>query len=805
MISTDGFNSSLFLNFFFSVFPLLIEDYRRVEKLVIKIIHTKARMKFLKKCLDEKVVPASMNWLWKLNKDVPFPVEAISQLRLSIKKLQCDVDTYYFNLRRNRRNLRSKVNDASYWSKIQQIINNVRDYQRDKKEHVLSIKLGNLIKSSPWTRYSKPNNVFNLSNYQVSLEQKQLLSYGLNFALPHESKHLIDYVETLEKHQHDSNKAGYNFIFMNLNSIFNNLKENQFDYLPRRFHHALNDLKRNNSIRISKADKGGKIVIMDFSEYTTKMYSMLSDKSVYKKLKVDPLKNMQSNFNFKLKEIMYSYKCQSLKTFISRLPSLPYLYGLPKIHKKNVPMRPIISNCGSPSYNLSKWLAKQLSPVLGSFSKAHLRHNQDLLDFLRSIKPGEDRFISFDVVSLFTNVPVKPTLDFLQRKLLSLNLKFDVPVECLIDLVDLCLDQSCFQFENDFYEQIFGTSMGNPLSPIISCLFLEYLETEKFPLYKGIKPTFWKRYIDDALCLVPPNFDLEKFLKFLNSLYPTIKFTFEWEHENKIAFLDVLIHRSAEFLKFSVYRKPTNAENYLHFFSFSALQIKLGIAQSLFLRAFRVCDKEFLDLEIEHVKKVLTTVAYPDWVLNKALFKARKTHFRTLFKKNNQYKKNEIEASKLIVVPFTPILNNVQSSLGVHSTKIVFSYKNKMQTNLTKNKPKSKILKGVYEIPCGDCSKKYIGETGRDLQKDRIKEHQNDIRNRKVESGVAQHANIQNHEFKFKDAKIIFPCSRPQKRKIIESALIQHYEDEGLSCNLNSGFSPHNVLLSHYIRQVVKL
>ena len=319
MISTDGFNSSLFLNFFFSVFPLLIEDYRRVEKLVIKIIHTKARMKFLKKCLDEKVVPASMNWLWKLNKDVPFPVEAIWQLRLSIKKLQCDVDTYYFNLRRNRRNLRSKVNDASYWSKIQQIINNVRDYQRDKKEHVLSIKLGNLIKSSPWTRYSKPNNVFNLSNYQVSLEQKQLLSYGLNFALPHESKHLIDYVETLEKHQHDSNKAGYNFIFMNLNSIFNNLKENQFDYLPRRFHHALNDLKRNNSIRISKADKGGKIVIMDFSEYTTKMYSMLSDKLVYKKLKADPLKNMKSNFNFKSKKLCILINVIPLKPLLLRL------------------------------------------------------------------------------------------------------------------------------------------------------------------------------------------------------------------------------------------------------------------------------------------------------------------------------------------------------------------------------------------------------------------------------------------------------------------------------------------------------
>ena len=87
-----------------------------------------------------------------------------------------------------------------------------------------------------------------------------------------------------------------------------------------------------------------------------------------------------------------------------------------------------------------------------------------------------------------------------------------------------------------FYEQIFGLSMGNPLSPVISCLFLEYLETEKLPLYKGIKPKFWKRYVDDVLCLVPPNFELESFLSFINSLHPTIKFTFEWENDNKIPF-----------------------------------------------------------------------------------------------------------------------------------------------------------------------------------------------------------------------------------------------------------------------------
>ena len=124
------------------------------------------------------------------------------------------------------------------------------------------------------------------------------------------------------------------------------------------------------------------------------------------------------------------------------------------------------------------------------FSDSLLKHNQDLLEFFLNVVLGDDQFIYFDVSSLFTNVPLQPALEFWERKLLASSFEFDVPIECLIDLVKLCLNQSYFQFEDGFYEQIFGLSMGNPLSPVISCLFLEYLETEKLPLYKGIKPKF---------------------------------------------------------------------------------------------------------------------------------------------------------------------------------------------------------------------------------------------------------------------------------------------------------------------------
>ena len=248
---------------------------------------------------------------------------------------------------------------------------------------------------------------------------------------------------------------------------------------------ALKSLKNEKSIRISKADKGGKIVIVDKNDYDQKMKMLLDDPPVYKKLAENPLSNMQTEFNKGLTEICKKYDNvkDHLKSFNSRLPSLPYMYGLPKIHKENVPYRPIISNVNSPSYKLAKWLSKQLSKSLGKFSDAHIKHNVEILEFLKNITPGKNKFISFDVKSLFTNVPLDVTLDFLKRKLPTLSIDFDMPVECLIELIELCLKNPCFQYGDNFYAQIFGIGMGNPLSCVLANLFLEHVESELLPAY----------------------------------------------------------------------------------------------------------------------------------------------------------------------------------------------------------------------------------------------------------------------------------------------------------------------------------
>ena len=503
-------NTECFLRFLFAILPNVVGEVRKSERLNLKIIKAKARRQFLRNCLEEKVVPRSMKWVWRSNSDDPFPPLAAQQLKLAITELKEEINNIFFKLRKSKRNLHSLIGDENLWKQLQAELSKVSDIKRVNAHLDYRDKLEKLIEGSPWFKLSNPNNVVNLSSKPLSKAQIELLGYGVNFSLPHQKSSFFDFIGHLDKNKSNIDSVNYNVIFMNLDQIFNSLKNDYNNYIPKRYRLALKELKRDESIRIGKADKGTKMVIMDQDQYVSKINNLLNDKNVYKIVEKSPLTMMQQEFNKGLKLIIKKYDIDQLKIYTSRLPSLPYLYGQPKIHKKDVPLRPIVSNVNCPSYKLAKWLAKELSPLLGNFSPSHLKHNTDLLNRLKNIIPKKQKFISFDVASLYTNVPVKPTLDFIKRKLPSLkNVDLKMPNDCYIDLIELCLRNSFFQIEDEFFEQIFGLMMGSPLSAILGNLFLEHIESEFLHLFPGIQPSFWLRYVDHVISVVKPDFDLD--------------------------------------------------------------------------------------------------------------------------------------------------------------------------------------------------------------------------------------------------------------------------------------------------------
>ena len=150
---------------------------------------------------------------------------------------------------------------------------------------------------------------------------------------------------------------------------------------------------------------------MDTKDYEQKISELLED-SVYKKLNKDPTATWERKVMNELKKLSDESSIEPglrdrLRPIASRPPKF---YGLTKIHKPDVPLRPIASCIGSPTYNLAKYMTRLISPLCGKIP-SFVKNSQHFVEMIREMKLEENEVLeSFDVKSLFTNVPVDKEL-----------------------------------------------------------------------------------------------------------------------------------------------------------------------------------------------------------------------------------------------------------------------------------------------------------------------------------------------------------------------------------------------------------
>ena len=238
----------------------------------------------------------------------------------------------------------------------------------------------------------------------------------------------------------------------------------------------------------------------------------------------------------------------------------------PKIHKPDTPLRPIVSSCGSITYGVAKELAKILKPLVGK-SPHHITSTQDFVEQVKHITLAQGECLSsYNVSVLFTSVPVDPALDTIKDLLgkdHTLKERTVLAVSDIILLLEFCLKNTYFSFQDQFYEQVEGAAMGSPVSPIVANLYIEYLEQKALSTAPHT-PRFWHRYVDDTF-VIHKEVNKQGFLQHINSVELAIKFTVEDNKEDgSIPFLDTIVKPEVDdTLSITVYRKPTHTDQYL--------------------------------------------------------------------------------------------------------------------------------------------------------------------------------------------------------------------------------------------------
>ena len=320
--------------------------------------------------------------------------------------------------------------------------NNIYDKEEVNLNDSVSDRLSNAA-SSEGNRY-KANfvspNVINLSKRNLVKDKISLLSKGLQFVPTpkHFNKALllkeelenfgrkrlkwffrnderqfnINPVKQKSKFNPRKNDAAIEFYLNRLDEEILSLdKKISYSNLTKGERNDLHSLKDDTSIIIKEADKGSGAAVWDREDYLAETKKQLDDKDVYQELRdvKGPLEKITKKVIRKLKN-RGDISHETIDYFSVNNPKLGRFYLHPKIHKRlhDVPGRPIISNSGFYTENISSFIEYHLKPLAQNV-KSYIKYTNDFLSKLASLPPLPDDVIlcTIDVVGLYIDLMMR--------------------------------------------------------------------------------------------------------------------------------------------------------------------------------------------------------------------------------------------------------------------------------------------------------------------------------------------------------------------------------------------------------------
>ena len=234
--------------------------------------------------------------------------------------------------------------------------------------------------------------VINRSSYTLKPSEKSLLERGLNFAVSPDNVPVRDYVTAIEKACKlvGPTSETAQIIRSDCTKILKSAVPPPSN-ITRDERRSLKTLRNNNDIMILPADKGRAVVVMDKQEYKDKIQEILSDEKTYVQLKKDPTNSYASKLINVIKPMKDkgSLPWDKYRLIYPTSSEPPRFYGLPKIHKTTVPLRPIVSSIGSITYQAARFVANILAPIVGK-TDYHLNNSKDLIKKLTDMELHED-------------------------------------------------------------------------------------------------------------------------------------------------------------------------------------------------------------------------------------------------------------------------------------------------------------------------------------------------------------------------------------------------------------------------------
>ncbi|XP_072025236.1 uncharacterized protein [Amphiura filiformis] len=323
--------------------------------------------------------------------------------------------------------------------------------------------------------------VVNKSDRELNDDEKSLLAKGMNYAVSPTSIPTIDLITGVElacnkltdKTEKDQVRAEAVKVIGSSHAPKSNLTPGE--------RKAMKNLRTDESVTILPSDKGRCTVVLNTTDHKQKVDDLLSDANTYTLLKRDPTRKYKEQLRGILKRLCDSDRITKAQYYLL-MPSsdtVPRFYGLPKVHKPLSPLRPIVSSIGSVTYQVAKFVADIIAPLVDQ-SPHHIKNSADFAERMGNLTLHEGEImVSYDVTGLFTNTPVPDALRVIRRRLeedVTLPDRTTLSVDDVMELLTFCATSTYMMGLGKIYQQREVFAMGFPVSPLASNIFMEWFE-----------------------------------------------------------------------------------------------------------------------------------------------------------------------------------------------------------------------------------------------------------------------------------------------------------------------------------------
>ena len=373
---------------------------------------------------------------------------------------------------------------------------------------------------------------------------------------------------------------------------------------------------------IQKADKGSAIVLLSRHNYVAEVKRQLNNPENYQYLGASGIARSTREEIIPILQTLHhtGYLTKAELAYLSGPEDFrPRLfYTLPKIHKPQhkwtipgvlPPGRPIVSDVGSETYRVSRYLDYFLRPL----ACKHPSYIKDSFDFAKlidelTIPPGAI-LVTADVESMYTNIAHEPGMAAVEACLESNPVTLDSedgpqmkrpPTYSFMKLLELCLTRNDFYFDGEFFTQRKGVSMGKIFAPNLANIFMaqwenRMLHQDSLSRASVEAPHTYKRFLDDIFMIWTHGPQaLQRFMTYLNQSDPCITLTEEWSFTS-VDYLDMTLYIDPDEpsrIQRKVYHKPTDTLELLRTDSHHPRHTFKGLVRSQIIRYHRLSSTE---------------------------------------------------------------------------------------------------------------------------------------------------------------------------------------------------------------------